>query len=81
MMLRYVSMAQRWVEQGLPQGHGQGVCEGWLEAIELGLNLRFGVVGLRLLPQVRKIRDVDRLRAIKRALLRVESVDEISVLL
>ncbi|MEA3341982.1 MAG: Rpn family recombination-promoting nuclease/putative transposase [Chloroflexota bacterium] len=72
---------QRGVQQGLEQGAQRGIREGLLEAIELGLNLRFGVTGLRMLPQVYKIEDGDRLRAIKQALLRVESMDELSVLL
>ncbi len=72
---------QQGMQQGLQQGTQRGIRQGLLEAIELGLNLRFGVVGLGILPQVRKIEDVDRLRAIKQALLSAENVDELAVLL
>ena len=72
---------QQGLRQGLQQGAQRSIRQGLLEAIELGLNLRFGVAGLSMLPQVRKIEDVDRLRAIKQALLGVESIDELSVLL
>ena len=72
---------QQGMQQGLQQGTQRGIRQGLLEAIELGLNLRFGVAGLGMLPQVRKIEDVDRLRAIKQALLSVGSVDELAVLL
>ncbi len=72
---------QQGLQQGLQQGTQRGIRQGLLEAIELGLNLRFGVAGLGILPQVRKIEDVDRLRAIKQALLSAESVDELTVLL
>lgn len=62
-------------------GIQQGMREGLLEAIELGLSLRFGVSGLALLPEIRKITDNDRLRAIKEALLQVQSVEELRPLL
>jgi len=42
----------------------QGVREGLLAGIELGLELRFGGEGLRLLPEIYRIEDVDVLQAI-----------------
>lgn len=79
------TILEKWEQQGfqkgLQQGTQRGIRQGLLEAIELGLNLRFGVAGLGILPQVRKIEDVDQLRAIKQALLSAESVDELTVLL
>ena len=83
------TIAQRWIEQGreqglkqgLRQGLERGIREGLLEAIELGLALRFGTDGLKLLPLVRKVQDVDRLRAIKQALLQVKGIDEVFALL
>jgi hypothetical protein len=41
---------------------------GLLEGIELGLKLKFGPEGLRLLPEIRQLADVDLLRAVLRAI-------------
>ena len=79
------TIAQRWIEQGtqqglqqgLQQGQRQGLQQGLLDGIELGLELRFGAAGLRLLPEIRKIEDVDRLHAIHAGLKTVSTLDEL----
>lgn len=48
-----------------------------LEEIEYLLETRFGAEGLRLLPEIRKIQDVDMLKAIHVALKRVNGLHEI----
>jgi hypothetical protein len=60
-----------WERFGMEQGLEQGL----REAVELGLKLRFGKDGLKLLPRVRKLTGVARLRAFKRALLTAKTVD------
>ncbi|NBD36823.1 MAG: hypothetical protein GVY30_12615 [Chloroflexi bacterium] len=55
-------------KQGLEKGMQQGVREGLLAGIRLGLKLRFGDEGLRLLPEIYKIEDVDVLRTVHEAL-------------
>ncbi len=55
----------RGVEKGMEKGKHQGMREGLIEAIELGLSLRFGEDGLRMMSRIRRIRKLDRLRAIK----------------
>ncbi len=48
-----------------------------LDAIATGLDLRFGPPGRELLDAVRKLEDLDRLRAFHRALLTAESIEEL----
>jgi hypothetical protein len=57
-------------------GIQQGFHNGLLEAIELGLSLRFGEKGLRLMGRIRRIDDIDRLKAIKNAIISVPNVAE-----
>jgi len=59
----------------------EGLREGLLEAIELGLELRFGREALQALPRIREVLDVDRLRALKAALTRVATPAEFESLL
>ncbi len=49
------------------EGRQQGIVEGLLGAIELGLGIKFGPQGMKLMPAIRRIQDVERLRAIKEA--------------
>ena len=42
----------------------EGLQQGLLEGIELGLELKFGGEGLKLLPEISQIGDVEILRAI-----------------
>jgi len=66
------SIAQGWIEQGIEQGRQQGFQQGLreglrrglLEGIAVGLRLRFGVEGLRLLPELAMIEDADVLSAV-----------------
>jgi hypothetical protein len=70
-----------WERFGIEKGLEQGLEQGLREAIELGLELRFGKDGLRLLPRVRKVKGVARLRAFKRALKTARTVDALRAFL
>jgi hypothetical protein len=59
---------QQGMQQGIQQGMQQGIQQERLSGIELGLELKFGVEGLRLLPEISKIEDADVLRAIRAGL-------------
>jgi hypothetical protein len=61
---------------GKAEGEVTGKAQGLLEAVELGLELRFGSAGRKLFPKARKIQDLHRLQKLV-ALLR--KVDEIEV--
>lgn len=72
---------QRGLQQGLQQGREtglhDGLREGYLAAIRLGLDLRFGMDGLRLMPEIGKIDDLDTLRTLPAAIKDAESPDHI----
>jgi hypothetical protein len=56
----------------------KGIKQGLLEAIELGLRLKFGDEGLEILPEISDIEDVEQLKAIIGGLLtRVNTLDEL----
>ena len=48
-----------------------------LEAIELGLELKFGSEGLNLMPEISQIEDIEQLRAIKSGLKTVQTMEEL----
>lgn len=56
------------VQRCREEGRQAGVREGLLSGIELGLELKFGDEGLRLLPEIRAVEDIDILRALQQAL-------------
>lgn len=58
-------------------GYKRGVQEGLLEAIEMGLSIKFGEKGLRLLPAIRQIEDVERLKMIKNIVKSTDNLSEI----
>lgn len=56
---------QQGMQQGLLQGREEGVRDSLLASIEILLEIRFGIDGLRLMPEIRKIHDTDVLRAVQ----------------
>ena len=72
----YVTSAERFGrEAGLEQGLQQGLQQGLWAGIELGLKLKFGADGLRCLPEILRITDVDLLRKIHQAIETANSLD------
>ena len=80
--MAYITTAERMgikkgIEIGIQQGIQQGILQGLREAIELGLKLRFGVEGLKLLPEIEKIKEVERLKVIKEAIEVAKNIEDI----
>ncbi|UKP00967.1 hypothetical protein [Nostoc sp. UHCC 0870] len=51
--------------------------EGLLEAIELGLELKFGASSLEVMDEISQIYDIEQLRAIKEGIKTATSIDEL----
>jgi len=68
-------------EQGILQGVQQGVQQGLLEAIDLGLLLRFEDQCQMLMKIVGQIDDIDKLRKIKDAIKSVKDTSELRSLI
>jgi hypothetical protein len=55
----------------------EGITEGLLEGIALGLELKFGAAGKRLLSKVQPVKDLEQLRALARTIKTAESLDDV----
>jgi len=71
------TIAQKWIEEGKKKGVEEGMRQGLLDAIELGLELKFGPDGLRLLPGIRKIKNADMLHAIREGIKTCNTPEEL----
>lgn len=67
---------QQGIEQGIEQSQ-QLLRQVLLESLELGLELKFGSEGLRLLPEISLLEDVEQLRAIQAGLKTANTLDEL----
>jgi hypothetical protein len=67
--------------EGIEKGIEKGRLEGLTEAIKLGMELKFGIEGLKLLPRIEKEKDITRLDAIKEAIKIATTIKEIEELL
>jgi hypothetical protein len=70
----YVTSIERLARQ---EGREEGLREGLLAGIVAGLETRFGTAGKRLLPRLRKLKDVSRLAAILESIPRAATLEEI----
>ncbi len=76
----YVSSIERFGiekgrQEGKVEGKVEGKAEGLLEAIAVGLKLRFGPEGLKLLPRIRRVHEAKALRAILTAVHKAKTLD------
>jgi len=71
---------EQGIEKGIEQGRQQGIREGLLDGIELGLELKFGSAGLRLLPEIGEIEDVDVLRQVHAGIRTSAEIEELRLI-
>ena len=83
------TIAEQWLEQGIQRGLKQGLArgmeqgqqlgirEGLLTGIEVALEIRFGDQGLRLLPEIAQIQDVNVLRTVHRGIAHTKTIDDL----
>ena len=78
------TIAETLIEQGRVEGKVEGKVEGLrenlLESIEILLEVRFGVKGLLLLPEIKQITDVSMLQIVQKSLRSVATTDELRAL-
>ena len=66
--------------EGFQQGRQEALREGLLKAIEFGLELKFGVAGLAMMPEIQQVQDLNLLNAIQEALKIANRPEEIRLL-
>jgi len=83
------TIAQKWLDQGVEIGRKEGwqegekigwekgIWQGLLDGIELGIELKFGTEGVRELPAIKKIDDLDILHAILEGLKTAKSLADL----
>lgn len=71
------NVGEEYKMKGLMEGLEKGRMEGLKDAIQLGLELKFGEDGLSLFPQIQSIDSFKKLEAIKSHLRTAKELDEI----
>ena len=67
------TIAQSWIEHGIQDGRQQELLSG----IELALELRYGVTGLTLMPEIRELNNLDQLSALRDGIRTAQTPDEL----
>ena len=72
--MAYVTSAYRY---GFELGFEEGLIKGLLKSIEVLLDVKFGEVGITLMPTMREIKDSTHLRAILDTIKTAATLDEV----
>lgn len=73
----YELVKEEGLQEGRQEGLQEGIRQGALDAIAFGLDLRFGVEGLRLLPEIATIASLPLLRAVQERLKTAQTPEEL----
>ncbi|PSF37586.1 transposase [Aphanothece hegewaldii CCALA 016] len=73
----YNEILEEGIEIGIQRSIQQNIRQEVLSGIELGLDLKFGDVGLQLMPEIREIQDVETLKRVRESLRTVQTLDEL----
>lgn len=76
-----MTTAMKLIEKGKLEGKLEGKIEGLKDAIVMGLELKYGVGGLKLLERINKIFLVEKLETIKEAVKISKNIEEVEKLL
>ncbi len=63
------------------EGYEKGIQQGFLEAIELGLSLKFGDESLKIMSLVQKIREIEKLKSLKNAIRTARDISDITIMI
>ena len=80
-VLRESPWYQEILQQGMQQGEQQGERKDRLSSIELCLEVKFGNEGLKFMPKISEISDLETLKTIQRSILTVASLEELKHIL
>lgn len=76
-----MTIAAKLIEKGRIEGEKKGKIEGLKEAIGIGLELKYGIKGLKVLEKISHITSVEKLETIKEAVRISKNIQEIERLL
>lgn len=66
------------IQKGRLEGKIEGILEGLQEALQLGLEIKYGKDALQLIPFVKQIRDIEKLKFLKEFLKQTQSLDDMT---
>ncbi|MFM2064042.1 MAG: hypothetical protein RLZZ507_3713 [Cyanobacteriota bacterium] len=73
----YQEILKQGEKQGEEKGERKGKREERISSIELSLEVKFGDEGLKFMPKISEISDLETLKTIQRSILTVESLEEL----
>ncbi|WP_413173920.1 Rpn family recombination-promoting nuclease/putative transposase [Anabaena azotica] len=76
-VLRESPWYQEILQQGEKQGEEKGEKKDRISSIELCLEVKFGDEGLKIMPKISEISDLETLKTIQRSILTVENLEEL----
>jgi predicted transposase/invertase (TIGR01784 family) len=67
------------ITEGITTGKTEGILEGLLDGLEVALDIKFGIEGLRLMADLRRIKDINILKVVRSMLKAVNSPEELRI--